>query len=89
MGLVHLLVSGIAAHLADGVLKHHILLEEVVDGNLILGVVVHRTLEEETQEALRAPAAGTACQILAASRTCSDTTPSRRKTIRFCILRRR
>lgn len=53
-GLVDGLVSGVASHLADGVLQHHILLEEVVDRYLVLGVVVHRALEEEAQEALDA-----------------------------------
>lgn len=44
---IDFLVSLIAAHLADGVLEHYVLLEEMVDGHLILCIVVLRTLEEE------------------------------------------
>ncbi len=58
-GLINLLVSLVAAHLADGILEHHILLEEVVDGHLIFSVVMLRALEEEAQEALCAVAACT------------------------------
>ena len=45
--LVDLFVRLVAAHLADGVLEHRVLLVEVVDGLLALGVVVHGRLEEE------------------------------------------
>lgn len=45
--LIDFLVSLIATHLADSVLEHHILLEQVINGNLILCVIVHRALEEE------------------------------------------
>ena len=77
MRLVHLFVSGITAHLADGVLQHDILLEQVVNGNLVLGVIMHRALEEEAQEALSAPAASTACEVdeqtqVKAQRSCED-----------------
>ena len=61
--LIDGLVSGIAAHFADGVLKHHVLLEEVVDGHLALCVVMHRALEEEAQEALYAMASGACCEV--------------------------
>ena len=60
---VDFLVCLITAHLADGVLEHHVLLEEVVNGNLVLSVVVHRALEEEAQEALSAIAAGATSQV--------------------------
>ena len=60
---VDFLVCLIATHLTDSVLEHHVLLEEVVNGNLVLGVVVHRALEEEAQEALSAITAGTACKV--------------------------
>ena len=43
--LVNLFVSPVASHFADGVLQHGVLLIEVVDGFLALGVVVHRRLE--------------------------------------------
>ncbi len=56
-GSVDLFVSLITTHLADGVLEHGVLLEEVVDGHFTLGVVVHGALEEEAQEALDAVAA--------------------------------
>ncbi len=56
-GLIDLLVGLVTAHLADGVLEHYILLEQVVNGDFVLGVVVHRALEEEAQEALSAIAA--------------------------------
>ena len=39
---VNLFVSLVAAHLADGVLEHNILLEEVVHRHFVLSVVVHR-----------------------------------------------
>ena len=63
MRLVDFLVSLIAAHLADGVLEHYILLEEVVDGNFTLGVVVHRALEEEAEETLDAMTAGAGSEV--------------------------
>ncbi len=62
-GLVDLLVCLIATHLADSVLEHGVLLEEVVDGNLVLGVVVHRALEEEAQETLDAVTACACCEV--------------------------
>ncbi len=60
---IDFLVSLIAAHLADGVLEHYVLLEEMVDGHLILCIVVLRTLEEEAQEALSAVTACTGCEV--------------------------
>ena len=61
--LVNLFVSLVAAHLTDGVLQHHILLEQVVNGDFVLGVVMHRALEEEAQEALRAIAASAVSEV--------------------------
>ena len=61
--LIDFLVNLVAAHLADGILQHGVLLIEVVYGFLALGVIVHGRLEEETQEALYAVAAGTGGQI--------------------------
>ena len=61
--LVNLFVSLVASHFADGVLQHGVLLVEVVDGFLALGVVVHRRLEEEAEEALCAVASGTCCEV--------------------------
>ena len=51
---VDFLVCLVTAHLADSVLQHHVLLEEVVYGDFVLSVVVHRALEEEAQETLDA-----------------------------------
>ena len=62
-GLVDLLVSLVATHLAEGVLQHHILLEEVVDRYLTLCIVVHRALQEEAQETLCAPTTRTCGQV--------------------------
>ena len=62
--LVDCFVSFVAAHFADCVFEHDILLEEVVDGNFTLSVVVHRALEEEAEEALDAMTAG-ACREVA------------------------
>ena len=61
--LVDSFVGGIATHLADCVLEHNVLLEEVVNGNFVLGVVVHRALEEEAEEALDAVAAGAGSEV--------------------------
>lgn len=61
--LVDFFVSFVAAHFADGVLEHDVLLEEVVDSFFALGVVVHRALEEEAQEALDAEAAGASGEV--------------------------
>ena len=61
--LINLLVSRVSTHLTHEILQHHILLEQVVDGDFFLGVVVHRALEEEAQETLRAPAASTVSQV--------------------------
>ena len=57
------LVSRIAAHFAYSVFEHYILLEEVVDRHFVLGVVVHRALEEEAEEALYAIAAGASGKV--------------------------
>ena len=55
---VDLLVGFVTAHLADGVLEHGVLLEKMVDRHLSLSIVMHRTLEEETEEALCAVTSG-------------------------------
>ena len=60
---VDLFVGLVTAHFADSVLEHHILLEEVVYGHLVFGVVVHGALEEEAQEALYAISAGTGRKV--------------------------
>ena len=60
---IDLFVSLVAAHLTDGVLEHDVLLEEVVDGHLALGEVVHGALEEEAEEALDAVTACTCCEV--------------------------
>lgn len=62
-GLIYFFVSLVTAHLADGVLEHNILFEEVVYGYLVNCVVVLRALEEEAQEALCAVAACTLCKV--------------------------
>ena len=63
LGLVDCLVCGVAAHFADSVFEHYVLLEEVVYGHFTLGVVVHRALEEEREEALCAVASGAGCEV--------------------------
>ena len=62
-GLVDFFVCFVAAHFADCVLEHGVLLEEVVDGHFAFGVVVHRALEEEAQEALYAVTACTCGKV--------------------------
>ena len=57
--LIDFFVSFITAHFPKGILQHHILLEEMIDRNFMLCIVVHRTLEEETQETLDAVTSGT------------------------------
>ena len=57
-GLIDFFVGFVTSHFANGVLQHGILLEEVVHGNFAFKIVMHRALEEEAQEALRAAAAG-------------------------------
>jgi len=61
--LVNLFVSCVATHFADSVLQHGVLLEEVVYGNFVLSVVVHRALEEEAQEALDAVTAVASSEV--------------------------
>ncbi len=61
--LVDELVCFVTSHFANRVLKHDILLEEVVDRNFVLGVVVHRALEEEAQEVLDAITATTCGEV--------------------------
>ncbi len=56
-------VSLIAAHLADSVFKHYILLEQVVHRNLVYRIVVLRALQEEAQEALCTITACTGSQV--------------------------
>jgi hypothetical protein len=51
---VNFLVGFVTAHLADSVLKHCVLLEEVVNGFLALSVVMHGGFEEEGKETLNA-----------------------------------
>ena len=50
--LVYLLVSLITSHFANDILQHCILLIKVVNGFLTRSIVVHRSLEEEAEEAL-------------------------------------
>ena len=61
--LVDFFVSLVATHLADSILQHSVLLIEVVYRLLALSVVVHRSLEEEAQEALYAVASGTSSEV--------------------------
>ena len=60
---VNRLVCMIAAHLADGVFQHYVLLEEVVYGHLVFCIVVHGALEEEAQEALYAITSATCGEV--------------------------
>ena len=61
--LVDKFVGFVTTHFADSVFQHYVLLEEVVYGYFVFGVVVHRALEEEAQEALDAVAAGAGCEV--------------------------
>lgn len=58
VGLVDFLVRLITSHLAYGVLEHDVLLEEMVDRHLIIGIIVHGALEKETEETLYAKSSG-------------------------------
>ena len=62
-GLVDEFVGFVTAHFADSVFEHDILLEKVVDRNFTFGVVVHRALEEEAEEALYAVTAGACGEV--------------------------
>ena len=59
--LIDFFIWLVTAHLADGILQHGVLLIEMVNSFLTLGVVVHRTLQEEAQEALRTVTTGAGC----------------------------
>lgn len=61
--LIDRFVSFVTAHFANSVFEHGVLLEEVVNGHFVLGVVVHRALEEEAQEALDAVTAGASGEV--------------------------
>ena len=61
--LVDLFVGLVAAHLADSVFEHGVLLIKMINGLLAFGVVVHGRLEEEREEALDAETTGTGGQI--------------------------
>ena len=61
--LIDLFVGFVAAHFADGVFEHGVLLIEMINGLLALGVVVHRRLEEEREETLDAVTTSTGSQV--------------------------
>ena len=61
--LVNFFICLVAAHLADGILKHGVLTVQVVDSLFSNGVVVHWRLEEETEETLCAIATGTGSKV--------------------------
>lgn len=61
--LVYFLICLIATHFANGILQHDVLLEEVIYRNFVLCIVVHRALEEETQEALCTITALACCKV--------------------------
>ena len=61
--LVNLLVGLIATKLANLVLEHSVLLIEVVNCLFALSVVVHRSFEEEAEEALNAVTAGAVSEV--------------------------
>ena len=63
ISLIYFLISLIASHFADSILQHGVLLEEVVDRFLALGVVVHRSLEEEREETLDTTTACTGSEV--------------------------
>ena len=56
MRSIDFFVCLVAAHFSDGVFEHDILFEEMIDGDFSFFVVVHRTLQEEREETLRAKA---------------------------------
>ena len=60
---VNKFVSLITAHFTDCVLEHYILLEQVIDGYFVLCVVMHRALQEETEESLDSGSSGSLCHI--------------------------
>ena len=75
--LIDFFVSRVTAHFADSVFEHNVLLEEVVNRHFVLGVVVHRALKEEAEEALSTVASGTSCEVaeeheVEAERRCED-----------------
>ena len=75
--LIDFFVSFVATHFADSVFEHHVLLEEVVYGHLVVEVVVLRALQEEAQEALSAPTSCAVCEVdeqaeVEAERSCED-----------------
>ena len=75
--LIDFFVCFVAAHFAQCVFEHDILLEEVVDGHFSLRIVVHRAFEEEAQEALCAIATCACSQVaeqheVEAERSCKD-----------------
>ncbi len=60
---VYLFVRFVTAHLADSVFEHGILLEEMIYRHLALGIVMHRTLKEETEKPLYAIAPGAGSKV--------------------------
>ena len=62
---VDFFVGFVSAHLANGVLEHDVLLEQIVYGGNAAGVVVHGALEVERHPCLYTLAAGSGCQVCA------------------------
>mgnify|MGYP001125850602 CR=1 FL=1 len=52
VSLVYFFVSFIASHLAQSILQHDILLEQMIYRNFTLCIIMHRALQEEAQETL-------------------------------------
>ena len=75
--LVDFFISLVSSHLTNSVFQHCVLLIEMVDSLFSLSVVVHRSLEEEAEEALYAVASCPSSEVaqqaeVKAERRCED-----------------
>ena len=72
--LINFFIGSITSNFSYCIFQHRVLLVKVVDGLLTLGVVVHRTLQEEAQEALDAVAPVARCQVHKQTKVKTNTT---------------
>lgn len=61
--LVDFLIGLITTHFTNSIFQNSILLEEMIDRNFVFSIIMHRTLQEETQETLDTKTSCTCSQV--------------------------
>lgn len=87
--LVDFLIGLITTHFTNSIFQNSILLEEMIDRNFVFSIIMHRTLQEETQETLDTKTSCTSARSLNNTRSkhrgAARIESRQRKLILICI----